>query len=71
MKTVVYLIRWKVCWTAESHIDDFAWAQAFYEAQNLVLKRRCSTRIKKTAEARVAKRDGIIVVIRLEDPLRL
>ncbi len=67
---MVYLIQWKLCWTAESNIDDLDWVKDSYKAQNQFIERRCSARVEETAEARLVKRDEIMAVIRLEDFLK-
>jgi hypothetical protein len=61
-----YLIRWKWRWTPESDIDDSDWVNASYKAQNVMIKRRCSTRVEKTEKARVANRKSLMVVVELE-----
>jgi hypothetical protein len=63
---VIYLVRWKLYWTASSDIDDLEWVQASYKARNRVAQRRCSARVEGMAEVRVAKRDKMMVVVNLE-----
>lgn len=46
---VVYLIRWKVCWTPESNINDMQWVRMSYKANNTGLECRRSARIESTA----------------------
>jgi hypothetical protein len=66
---VVYLIRWKVCWTPESNIDDMDWVRASYKANNARLNCRRSLRAESTATTRAAKNQGIMAVVGLEDLL--
>lgn len=63
---VIYLIRWKLYWTAQSNIEDLDWVRASYKAQNEGIGRRCSARVEKTAAIRAAKREEMMVVINLE-----
>jgi hypothetical protein len=65
----VYLIRWKLCWTRQSHIDDISWVQSSFKAQNKRIKRRRSARVEKTASSRVIKREAMMVVFKLDQYL--
>jgi hypothetical protein len=65
----VYLIRWKLCWTRQSHIDDIGWVQSSFKAQNERIKRRRSARVEKTASSRVTKRKAMMVVFKLDQYL--
>jgi hypothetical protein len=60
----IYLIRWKLCWTPQSNIDDSDEAHASSETQNG--KRRCSKQVKETAEVRMVKREQMMVAVDLE-----
>jgi hypothetical protein len=62
----VYLIRWKLCWTRQSHIDDMSWVRSSFKAQNERIKRRRSVRVEETASRRVAKREAMMVVFKLD-----
>jgi hypothetical protein len=63
----IYLIRWKLCWTAQSNVDDLRWVHASQKAQNR--ERRGSERVKETTEATIAMREKMMVVVNLEDLL--
>ena len=64
---VIYLIRWKLCWTPQSHIGDVNWARSSFNTQNERIQRRRSARVEKTAPERAAKRESMMVVVKLED----
>ena len=61
---VLYLIRWKACWTPRSCIDDIDWLGASLRT-NQKLQRQRSSRLERTAEARTKKNEDIMRVIRL------
>jgi hypothetical protein len=67
---VIYLIRWKLCWTLESHIDDMGWVRSSFKAQNERIQRRRSARVEETAPNRAAMRKSMMVVVKLEHWLR-
>ena len=54
---VIYRIRWKLCWTPKSKIDD---------AKSKCMKRRQSARVRDTAPERAAKIDTMMIVACLE-----
>ena len=61
---VLYLIRWKACWTPRSCIDDIDWlAASLRENQNPRCQR--SSRLERTAEVRTRKNEDVMRVIRL------
>jgi hypothetical protein len=64
---LVYLIRWKYCWTPQSHINDMSWVQSTFNAQNEQIGRRCSKRIRETTEEQAKKREAMMVVVNIED----
>jgi hypothetical protein len=68
---VIYLIRWKLFWTPQSHILDMEWVRSSFRAQNKHIGRRCSGRVEKMAEKmapeRAAKRQAMMAVVNLED----
>jgi hypothetical protein len=47
---IVYLIRWKFCWTRESDIGDMGWVLSSFQEQNKRSNRRHSGRIQTTPE---------------------
>ena len=65
--TVIYLIRWKLCWTPKSNIDDMDWVRSSFNAQNERIPRRRSARVEKTAPERAAKREAMMVVVNLDN----
>ncbi|ERF69368.1 hypothetical protein EPUS_08640 [Endocarpon pusillum Z07020] len=64
---VVYLIRWKFCWTRHSDIDDMSWVRSSFQEQNERINRRRSARVEDTAPKRMAKMKEMIVVVNIED----
>ena len=67
----VYLARWKLCWTRQSHIDDMNWVRSSFKAQNERIKRRRSARAEETASSRVAKRGAMMIAFKLGQYLRI
>ena len=65
---VIYLIRWKLCWTPQSHIDDMEWVHSSFNAQNECIGRRRSVRVKDP-ESAAKKREAMMVVVKLEELL--
>ena len=61
---VLYLIRWKACWTPRSCIDDIDWLAASLRTNQNPLCQR-SSRLERTAEVRTKKNEDIMRVIRL------
>src|SRR5436305_15044777 len=51
---VIYLIRWKLCWTLQSYIDDMSWVRSSFKAQNDRTKRRRSSRLEEMAPKRAS-----------------
>lgn len=67
---VIYLIRWKLCWTPQSHIDDMEWVHSSFNAQNECIGRRRSVRVKDMDPKWAAKkREAMMVVVKLEELL--
>ena len=64
---VVYLIRWKLCWTRQSDIDDMSWVRSSFQEQNERINRRRSTRVDDTTPKRMAKMKEMMVVVNIED----
>jgi hypothetical protein len=64
---VIYLIRWKLCWTLQSYIDDMSWVRSSFKAQNDRIKRRRSSRLEEMAPKRAAGREAVMVVVNLDD----
>ncbi|KAF7502348.1 hypothetical protein GJ744_006002 [Endocarpon pusillum] len=66
---IVYLCRWKLCWTPEAMIGDKSWVQASCKARDQSIGRRRSSRIEETTADRTAKMKQMMVVVNLEDLL--
>ena len=62
---VLYLIRWKACWTPRSCIDDGDWLGASLRVNRNPQCQR-SSRLGQTAEARRKTNDEIMRVVRLD-----
>ena len=65
---MLYLVRWKACWTPESNIDDKDWVEASLEV-NRDPRRRHSTRLANSAEEEMAKHKKIMMIVKLDDAL--
>ena len=66
---IIYLCRWKLCWTPEFMIDDKNWVQDSCKARDESIGRRRSSRIEETTADRTAKMKQMMVVVNLEDLL--
>ena len=64
---VIYLIRWKWCWTRQSDIDDMSWVRSSFQAQNERINRRRSARVEETAPKRMARNRETMNVFHIED----
>ena len=53
----------------QSHIDDMNWVRSSFKAQNEAVKRRRSARVENMAPNRMAKREAMMVVVKLGDLL--
>ncbi|KAK5527652.1 hypothetical protein LTR23_011232, partial [Exophiala sp. CCFEE 6169] len=62
---VLYLVRWKACWTPESHIVEKDWIAASLEANKNWHCRR-STRLRGSFNDRKKKYEEMMVVVNLE-----
>lgn len=62
---VLYLVRWKACWTPASHVVDQDWIPASLEA-NKNRKCRRSTRLRSSFDDRKKKYEQMMVVVNLE-----
>jgi len=59
---LVYLIRWKFCWTRQSDIGDMSWVLSSFQAQNKRINRRHSARVETTAPEMTTKMEGMMRV---------
>jgi hypothetical protein len=56
---VIYLIRWKLCWTPSKNIDNLNWVTSSHRVQEGRIGRRGSKRLEATAEMRAKKTKAI------------
>jgi hypothetical protein len=62
---VLYLVRWKACWTLESHVIDQDWIPASLEVNKNPNCRR-SIRLESSVDDRKKKYEKMMVVVNLE-----
>jgi hypothetical protein len=61
---LIYLIRWKLCWTPDKSIDDLSWVMTSHRAQEERIRRRESKRLEAMAGIRAEKTMAMTVAFK-------